>query len=100
MFFDSKANHLLKGTGASNNSCIDYIVSSLGGDKWLLNKQCICHRVIHSRDSFKNTESSSNEASEVSFKLLFLILILKIGLFNILYFKYTYILHFLIINMN
>lgn len=29
----NSANHLLKVTGASNNVCVDYIVSPLGGDK-------------------------------------------------------------------
>ncbi len=32
----NRANHLLKVIHASNNVCVGYIVSPLGGDKWLL----------------------------------------------------------------
>ncbi len=58
MFMVAIKIDLWKLTGASNNVCVDCIVSPLGGDKWL-------KFVIESRDSFKNADSSSKETSEV-----------------------------------
>ncbi len=91
----NRATHLLKATGASNNVCVDCIVSPLGGDKWLLKNVFVIESFI--RDSFKNTDSSINETSEVwvshwiiNTNQFFIILILKVGVLNTLYFKYIY----------
>ncbi len=37
VYAHNRARPLLKVTGASNNVCVDCIVSPLGGDKWLFN---------------------------------------------------------------
>ncbi len=73
---------------------VDCIISPLGGDKWLL-KNVFIESFI--RDSFKNTDSSINETSEVwvshwtiNTNQFFIILILKVGVLNTLYFKYIY----------
>ncbi len=47
----NRATHLLKATGASNNVCVDCIISPLGGDKWLLKNVFVIESFI--RDSFK-----------------------------------------------
>ncbi len=90
----NRATHLLKATGASNNVCVDCIISPLGGDKWLL-KNVFIESLI--RDSFKNNDSSINETSEVwvshwiiNTNQFFIILILKVGVLNTLYFKYIF----------
>ncbi len=87
--------HLLKATCASNNVCVDCIISPLGGDTWLLKNVFVIESFI--RDSFKNTDSSINETSEVwvshwiiNTNQFFIILILKVGVLNTLYFKYIY----------
>ncbi len=79
----SRANPLLKVTGASNNVCVDYIVLASDLKKDL--------SLNHSRDSFKNASSSSNETSEVfiseslnhSFRPLFHNIHSKTGALNI-----------------
>ncbi len=92
---DVCGSHLLKVIGASDNVCVDCIVHPLGGNKSLLNnvfaiesfiqeirsktlihpvmkqvKYLWSYWIIHSRDSFKNADSSSNETSQVFMKLL------------------------------
>ncbi len=42
---------------------VDCIISPLGGDKWLLKNVFVIESFI--RDSFKNTDLSINETSEV-----------------------------------
>ncbi len=53
--------------GASNNICVDCIFTTRWQQEF---KKCFCHWIIHSRDSFKNTDSSSNETSEVFMRVI------------------------------